>query len=56
MNHQALIAGQAPSRSKSVTSIGFGFADPSAGFRHLFALLRRRFASASLRSVPQSRQ
>ena len=36
-----------------MTSNGFGCADPPAGFRHLFALLPRRFASASLRLVPQ---
>jgi hypothetical protein len=35
-----------------VTSIRFGFADLSAGDQHLFALLRRRSAPASLRSVP----
>jgi hypothetical protein len=35
-----------------VTSIRFGFADLSAGDRHLFALLRRRSAPASLRLVP----
>jgi hypothetical protein len=34
-----------------MTSIGFSFADPSAGLRQLFALLRRRFAPASLRSA-----
>jgi hypothetical protein len=34
-----------------VTSNGLAFADPPAGFPHLFALLRRRFASAALRSV-----
>ena len=36
-----------------MTSHGFGFADPPAGFPHLFALLRRRYASAALRSVLQ---
>ena len=36
-----------PCRTRS-TSIGFGCADPSAGSRHLFALLRRRSASAAL--------
>jgi len=34
-----------------VTSIGIGVADPSAAIRQLFALLRRCFASAALRSV-----
>jgi len=34
-----------------VTSIGPRNADLSFGFRHLYALLRRRFASAALRSV-----
>jgi hypothetical protein len=35
-----------------VTSVGLGCADPLAGIRLLFALLRRRFAPASLRSEP----
>ena len=36
-----------------MTSDGLGIADPPAGPAHLFALLRRRFASASLHSVLQ---
>jgi hypothetical protein len=42
------------SRSKFVTSNGFGVADPSAAIRQLYAVRRRRFASAALRSVPLS--
>jgi hypothetical protein len=40
-----------PSRSKFVTSVGFGGADPLAGKAALFALLRRRFTPAALRSA-----
>jgi hypothetical protein len=36
-----------------VTSVGFSDADPLAGFHCLYALFRRRFASASLRSAVQ---
>ncbi len=36
-----------------VTSVGFGCADPLAGLGRLYALLRRRFAPASLRSAAQ---
>jgi hypothetical protein len=34
-----------------VTSNGLACGHPPAGYSHLFALLRRRFASAALRSV-----
>jgi hypothetical protein len=34
-----------------VTSVGLSCADPLAGSRRLFALLRRRYAPASLRSA-----
>lgn len=37
-----------------VTSVGFSFGDPLAGFWRLYALFRRRFALASLRSAPQA--
>ena len=36
-----------------MTSVGFSSADPLAGFDWLFALFRRRCASASLRSAVQ---
>jgi len=36
--------------TRFVTSIGFAFGAPLAGLRVLFALLQRRFASASLHS------
>jgi hypothetical protein len=40
-----------PSRSKSVTSNGFGFADPPAGLSQLCALAHDCCAIARLRSV-----
>lgn len=38
----------------SPTLVGLGYADPPAGFRRLYALLRRRFTPASLRSAAQA--
>ena len=42
-----------PSRSESVTSNGFGYADPPAAFPHLLAKPGGAYAPASLAAVLQ---